>query len=153
MVEDGALSHKIDYVTILTEILNLEGQPNRITGSKVTTILLSGWILPIGGASAVKGLRLQPAQQACSYCILKCTQPLSLTRKCPIRILFCGCLLFKYVLGAYLPYVIYIYLKSPGSNICTMFTNIWITVSVLRRDEGYEVKYNPLTEVVPEGKA
>ena len=28
-------------------------------------ILLNGWILPIGGPSAVKGLRLQPEQQAC----------------------------------------------------------------------------------------
>ena len=34
MVEDSAFSHKIDYV-----------------------ILLNGWILPIGGASAVEGLR------------------------------------------------------------------------------------------------
>ena len=33
--------------------------------SKVTVILLNGWILPIGGASAVKGQRLEPAQQAC----------------------------------------------------------------------------------------
>ena len=57
MVEDGAFSHKI-------EILNPEGHPNCITGSKVTAILLNWWILPIGGASAVKGLRLQPAQQA-----------------------------------------------------------------------------------------
>ena len=43
------------------EILNLEGHQNCITGSKVTAILLNGWILPIGGASAVKGLCLQPA--------------------------------------------------------------------------------------------
>ena len=64
MVEDGALSHKIDYVTTFNEILNLEGHSNRITGSKVAVILLNGWILPIGGVSAVKGLRLQPAQQA-----------------------------------------------------------------------------------------
>ena len=35
MVEDGAFSHKIDYVTIFWEIL------------------LNGWILPIGGASAM----------------------------------------------------------------------------------------------------
>ena len=28
-----------------------------LTGSRVTDILLNGWILPIGGASAVKGLR------------------------------------------------------------------------------------------------
>ena len=47
MVEDGAFSHKIDYVIIL----NLEGHPNRIPGSKVTAILLNDWILPIGGAS------------------------------------------------------------------------------------------------------
>ena len=38
------------------EILNLEGHPNRITGSKVTAILLNGWILPIGEASAVEDL-------------------------------------------------------------------------------------------------
>ena len=64
MVEDGAFSHRI-YVIIFREILNLEGQTNCITGSKVTEILLNGWILPIGGASAVKGLHLRPAQQAC----------------------------------------------------------------------------------------
>ena len=63
LVEDGAFSHKIGYVTIFKEIL--EGQPNCITGSNVTVILLNWWILPFGGASAVKGLRLQPAQQTC----------------------------------------------------------------------------------------
>ena len=57
--------HKIDYVTIFSEILNPEGHPNCITGSKVTAYLLNVWILPIGGASARKGLRLQPVQQAC----------------------------------------------------------------------------------------
>ena len=50
------------------EILNPEGHPNCFTGSKVTAILLNGWILPISGASAVKGLRLQPVQQAC-FCL------------------------------------------------------------------------------------
>ena len=64
MVEDGAFSHKINYVTIFKAILNIEGHPNRITGSKVTATLLNGWILPIGRASAVKGLPLQPAQHA-----------------------------------------------------------------------------------------
>ena len=34
----------------------LEGHQNRHTGSKVTTILLKGSILPIGGVSAVEGL-------------------------------------------------------------------------------------------------
>ena len=58
MVEDGDFSHKRDYVTNLKEILNLDGHPNRITGSKVTPILLNGWALPIGGASSVKSVRL-----------------------------------------------------------------------------------------------
>ena len=41
MVEDDAFSHKIDYVAIFQENFN---------------ILLNGWVLSIGGASAVKGL-------------------------------------------------------------------------------------------------
>ena len=57
MVEDGALSNKVDYVTIFWEILNLEGHPNRITDSRVTAILLDGWISHIGGASSMEGLR------------------------------------------------------------------------------------------------
>ena len=32
MVEDGAFSHKIDYVTIYKKILNLKGHPNHIIG-------------------------------------------------------------------------------------------------------------------------
>jgi hypothetical protein len=47
-VGDCASSHKIDYVTKFKEILNLEGHQNRITGSRVTAILLNGWILPVG---------------------------------------------------------------------------------------------------------
>ena len=39
------------------ETLNLEGHQNCITGSRVTAILLNGWILPIGGALSVEGLR------------------------------------------------------------------------------------------------
>ena len=49
----GAFSH---YVTIFKEIINLGGNLNRITGSRVTAILLNGWIMPIGGASEVEGL-------------------------------------------------------------------------------------------------
>ena len=56
MVGDGASTHKIDYVKILQEILNLEGHLNRITGFRVTAILLNVWIFPIGGATAVEGL-------------------------------------------------------------------------------------------------
>ena len=51
-VADGAFNHEIDYVTIFYEILIHEGYPNRITCSKVTAILLNGWILPTGGASS-----------------------------------------------------------------------------------------------------
>ena len=64
-VADSAFSHKIDYVTIFKEILNPEGHPNRINGSKVTAnfaelVDYAYWWSFIG-----KGLRLQPAQQAC----------------------------------------------------------------------------------------
>ena len=52
MVEDNAFSH--NSVTIFKEILNLEGHPNRITGLKVTAILLNGWRLQIGGVLAVR---------------------------------------------------------------------------------------------------
>ena len=64
MIEDGALNPKIDYVTIFLEILNTEGHPNRITGSKVTAILLNGWILPVGGVASGR-VCAQPAKQAC----------------------------------------------------------------------------------------
>ena len=57
MVRDSTSSYKIDYVIVITSFLNPEGHQNPISGSKMTTILLKGWILPIGGASAVEGLR------------------------------------------------------------------------------------------------
>ena len=57
MVEDGAFSHKIDYITISFEILNLEGHPNLISGSRGIVILPNCLILPIGAALAVDGLR------------------------------------------------------------------------------------------------
>ena len=57
MVEGGAFSHENDYFIIFFEILNLEGDSNRITGSRVTAILLNEWILPIVGALSVEGLR------------------------------------------------------------------------------------------------
>ena len=40
------------------EILNLKGCINCITGSRVMAILLNGYILPVGGASAMEGLQL-----------------------------------------------------------------------------------------------
>ena len=51
------VSYKIDYVIVIKTFLNPEGHQNAISGSKVRAILLKGWILPIGGASAVEGLR------------------------------------------------------------------------------------------------
>ena len=51
-VKNGAFSHKINYINIFTEILNPEGHQNCCIGSKVTAILLNGWILPTGGASS-----------------------------------------------------------------------------------------------------
>jgi hypothetical protein len=39
-------------MSVIKNLLNLEGPQNPISGSKVTAILLNGWILPIGGASA-----------------------------------------------------------------------------------------------------
>ena len=35
MVANGAFSHKIDYVTILKEILDPKGHPNRINGRRL----------------------------------------------------------------------------------------------------------------------
>ena len=46
MVEYGAFSHEIDYLTFFLEILNLEGHLNCKTGSRVMAILLNGLILP-----------------------------------------------------------------------------------------------------------
>ena len=57
MVRDSPPNYKIDYVIVIKTFLNPEGHQNRISGSKVTAMLLKGWILPTGGASSVEGLR------------------------------------------------------------------------------------------------
>ena len=64
MVEDGAFSHKIDYVTILLENLNPKRHPNRITSSKVTAILLNVWILPVSEVASGR-VCTQSAKKAC----------------------------------------------------------------------------------------
>ena len=56
-VRASTSSYKKDYFIGIKTFLNPEGHQNRITGSKVTAILLKRWILPIGGASAVEGLQ------------------------------------------------------------------------------------------------
>ena len=43
-VGDTAFNHKIDCYRKVLDILNLKGHANRITGSRVTAILLNGWI-------------------------------------------------------------------------------------------------------------
>ena len=53
---------EIDYVKLIKTFLNLKVHHNRITGSK-SLAFFSGWgVLCL----LVEGLRLQPAQQACS---------------------------------------------------------------------------------------
>ena len=47
-VKNGASSHKTTCIDIFSKILNLEGHLNSCIGSKVTAILLNGWILPNG---------------------------------------------------------------------------------------------------------
>ena len=51
MAEDGAPTHKIDYVVKFKEILNLKGNQNGTTGSRITAIFLKRGILPIGGGT------------------------------------------------------------------------------------------------------
>ena len=59
----GASNHKINYLTQVWEILTLKGNLYRMIGSMVTaTVDIACWWSCIG-----KGLRLQPAQQACFY--------------------------------------------------------------------------------------
>jgi hypothetical protein len=52
MVKNGASSHKTNYMDVFSEILNPEGNQYCCIGSKVTAILLNGWILPTGGVSS-----------------------------------------------------------------------------------------------------
>ena len=65
---------KKDYDTLFQEILNIKGHLNCITGSRVTAILLNGWIFPIDGALAVEGLLLMgrtPSSLGKGKCDLK----------------------------------------------------------------------------------
>ena len=47
--------------------LNPKGHQNPIDGSKIMAILLKGWILPVGGASAVEGLQSKGATPSSLY--------------------------------------------------------------------------------------
>ena len=48
---NGASSHKTNYMEIFSEILNLGGHLNDCIDSKITAILLYGWILHIDGVA------------------------------------------------------------------------------------------------------
>ena len=54
MVEDGAFSHKIDYIKVFYKILNPNGHPNRITGSKVTVDFAHWWSFSDRGSTINK---------------------------------------------------------------------------------------------------
>ena len=61
-VRDGASSHKIDFVTRVKDNINVKKYHNCIIGSKVTAIMLNGWILPIGWV-ALERACAQPTKQ------------------------------------------------------------------------------------------
>ena len=44
MVRESTSSYKLDYVIVIKNIQNPEGNQNPISGSKVTAVLLKGWI-------------------------------------------------------------------------------------------------------------
>ena len=52
MVEDGSLSHKIDYVPIFQKNLNLEEHLNRFTASKVMAIFVNGGVISRGDVAS-----------------------------------------------------------------------------------------------------
>ena len=63
-VRNGAFSHKINYIDIYSEILNLDGHPNRCIGSKVMAICWMG-----GFCLLVELHREGSASVACTACL------------------------------------------------------------------------------------
>ena len=51
-IKSGASSHKTKYIDIVSEIFILEEHQNRLIDSKVTAILLTGWMMPTGGVAS-----------------------------------------------------------------------------------------------------
>ena len=66
---------------MIKTFLNPEEHQNRIRGSKVTAILLKGWILPIGEASSVEGLRSTGLPRLVSSSLSSSSSPLSRDEK------------------------------------------------------------------------
>ena len=68
------------YFTIFKDILDLEGHKNHITASIGTAILLNGWMLFIGAASAGEGILSTGPTKSSLCCIhLVCFHSVSLT--------------------------------------------------------------------------
>ena len=64
MISDGAVNKKIYYVIIFWEILNPKGHYwFKSYGNFAEWVVCAHWWSSIG-----KGLRLEPAQQACFFC-------------------------------------------------------------------------------------
>ena len=51
-VRDSSSSYKINYFIVIQNLQNPKGHQNLISGSKVTAILLKGWIWLIGGVAS-----------------------------------------------------------------------------------------------------
>ena len=73
-VRDRTSSYKIDQILVTKNILNPEGHQNHNIGSKVTAILLKGWILPIGGVSSGRVCACSPCSRLAT--IQPCSRPL-----------------------------------------------------------------------------
>ena len=65
MVGDGAFSHKIDRTWKFLKILNLKRHQHCTIGSKVTAILLNGWVLSIGGVASGRACTCSLHSKAC----------------------------------------------------------------------------------------
>ena len=65
MVRDRSSSYKTDYVIVIKTFLNPKRRQNLTVGLKFMAILLKGLDFAYWWSCIRKGLRLQPAQQAC----------------------------------------------------------------------------------------
>ena len=68
----GAFSHKIDNITIFKKILNLKRHQNCITSSRVTAILLNGWIFPIRQSGEASPGGVCPSYSKKKDCLTSC---------------------------------------------------------------------------------
>ena len=100
----------------MSHFLNPKGHPNIITGSKVTSILLNGWILPIGGASSGRvcscSLRSRVVSKTDSVFIKEDTQKCVFNNTCP-----------RACISQYNPMGVYWLVQALGHVLCN--THSW----------------------------